>query len=623
MARIDQLSEGEKATIKVASVIGRRCRAHWISETYPAAGQPEEVAYNLERLNELELMPRQMAAPEPEYQFKHAITQEAAYQSLTFQMREALHERVGLFIERTYPDRLAQYVDVLAYHYARTPRIDKQRVWLRTAGDAAKAAFANEAAIDYYERLLPLLPEDQTGEVLVELGAVWHLTGRWTEAERAYRRAMEVASRAGHRDVLAASQRELGDLYMYTQSYAEAVSWLTRAADEFERLGDRHGLSKTLDRITFALYQQGAYDEALATARRHLVIATEAGDLAGVSIALNHTGLVRLNTGQTATALALLQQALDAATRAGDRRRLLYAAGNLGLVHWRRGDHLRAVECYHQALSVAQEMGERQTAGVYIGNLGEVYREQGDHVQATRCFVHALRTAVEVGDWTSVADQVANAAATAAAQGQDQQAERLFAQAIALARLLDAPYFLGGWLHQLAKLHLAQGRLDEAERLNQEALEVADRSNEREVQVPAFLLSLRLQVSHGRIDTDAAIGRLRALEATWAEPHERAALLDTLWQLDPTQEVARKAAADLYRTLYERGPSTEYREAYTRLTGVTLPPGPSLPPLPKVVEEDVGDLDELLEQVEKAASQLGATGGPLASAQRAELSPQG
>jgi len=624
MARIDQLSEGEKATIKVASVIGRRFRARWISENYPAAGRPEEVAHHLKRLDDLDLtLGPPTTTPEPEYEFKHAITQEAAYNSLTFQMREALHERVGLFIERTYPDRLAQYVDVLAHHYGGTRRVDKQRVWFRAAGDAAKAAFANEAAVDYYQRLLPLLPVDQTGEVLVELGAVWHLTGRWTEAERAYRRAMQVSARAGRREVLAASQRDLGNLFMYTESYAEAVSWLTRAADEFERLGDRQGLSKTLDRITFALYRQGAYDEALAAAGRHLAMATEAGDLAGMSIALNHTGLVRLNTGQTATALGLLEQALDAATRAGDRRRLLYAAGNLGLVHWRRGDHMQAVAHYHQALSVAQEMGDRQIVGLYTGNLGAVYRDQGDYVRATKCFVHALRIAVELGDWMTVADQLACLAATATAQRQDREAERLFAQAIALARLLDAPHFLCDWLHQLAKLHLTQGRLDEAEQLNQEALEVANERNEREIQVRASLLSLRLQVEIGRVDTDAAIGRLQALEDTWVEPHERAALLDTLWQLDPTRETARKAAADLYRTLYERAPSIEYREAYARLTGVTLPPGPPLPPLPMAVEEDVRDLDQVLRQVDKATSQLGAPGDPLASAQRAEPPPQG
>jgi class 3 adenylate cyclase/tetratricopeptide (TPR) repeat protein len=601
MARIDRLSEGEKATIKVASVIGRSCRARWIAESYPPAGPPEEIADHLERLHELDLMPLRAAHPEPEYQFKHAITQEVAYQSLTFQLREALHERVGLFIERAFPDRLTQYVDMLAHHYGRTGRVDKQRIWFRAAGDAAKVAFANEAAVGYYERLLLLQPAEQTGEVLVQLGAIWRLIGRWTEAEDAFRRAMEVAAKADRRDVLASSQRDLGDLFMYTESYAEAVRWLTRAADEFERLGDRQGLSRTLDRITFALYQQGGYDQALAVASRHLELATAAGDLAGVSIALNHTGLVRMNTGQTAEALALLQQALDTATEAGDRRCLLYAAGNLGLLHLRQGNHLQAVRCCHQALAVAQEMGERQTAGVYAGNMGEVYREQGDHLRATRCFVHALRGAVQLRDWPTVADQLANLAATAAAQGDQEQAERLFAQAIGLARLLDAPYFLCGWLHQLAKLCLAQGRVDEAHRLNREALDIADRRKEREVQVPAFLLLVRLEVALGRTGADAATKRLRALEASWVEPQERALLLDALWQLDPTQEATRRAAAELYRTLYEQAPSIRYREAYARLTGATLPPGPPLPPLPDVLEEDVGDLDALLRQVDNAS----------------------
>ena len=89
-ARLDQLGEGEKATIKVASVIGRRFRASWIAQAYPGAGGPQEVARHLERLHQLDLTPRRSDAADPEYQFKHAMTQETAYQSLTFGMRESL-----------------------------------------------------------------------------------------------------------------------------------------------------------------------------------------------------------------------------------------------------------------------------------------------------------------------------------------------------------------------------------------------------------------------------------------------------------------------------------------------------------------------------------------------------
>jgi predicted ATPase/class 3 adenylate cyclase len=594
MARLDQLSEGEKATIKVASVIGRRFRAGWISEAYPAVGGPEDVARHLERLHELDLTPRRTSGAETEYQFKHAMTQEAAYQSLTFRMRESLHERLGLLIEATGPAGLSRYVDVLAHHYGRTRRADKQRVWFRAAGDAAKAAFANEAAVEYYNRLLPLLPKDQTGDVLVELGGVWNLTGRWAEAEAAYRRAMEVAGKAGRPEILAAGQRDLGDLYMYNRSYPEAVTWLRRAEDQFERLSDRVGLSRTLDRMTFALLQQGAYDEALATAERHRELATQTGDLAGVSIALNHTGLVFLLTRRSDEARSLLQQALDTATQTTDRRCLLHAATNLALACAWDGEHLAAVRHGRKAFEVAQEIGFRQTAGLAIGNMGEIYRDEGDYVRATRCCAYALGIALELRDWTSVADQLANAAAAAAAQEQNGEAERLFGQAVTLARHVDAPYLLCGWLHQLAMVFVAEGRLEKAERLNQEALEIADAHDERAVQVRASVLSQRLGVGLGRISTDQAIENLRGLEDSWTQPHERALLLEARWRLDPTEETARVAAAELYRGLYERTPSVGYRDAHALLTGTDLPPAPALPPLPEALAADTAEIEELL-----------------------------
>ena len=122
----------------------------------------------------------------------------------------------------------------------------------------------------------------------------------------------------------------------------------------------------------------------------------------------------------------------------------------------------------------------------------------------------------------------------------------------------------------------------------------------------AGLLSVQLQVRRGRIGAEVAVGRLRALEDAWVEPRERAALLEALWQLDPGQEEAREAAASLYRALYERAPSIRHRDAYEQLTGTTLPPGPALPPLPDEFKDDLGDLHELLRQVDQALVQLGA-----------------
>jgi class 3 adenylate cyclase/tetratricopeptide (TPR) repeat protein len=609
LARLDQLSEADKAVVKVASVLGTRFRAEWISGCYPAAGSPAEVARRLRRLEALRLTPLVASDPAPEYGFRHAITQEVTYNSLTLRMRTRLHEQVGRYIEETFPHRLAQFADTLAYHYGRTRRADKQRVWFRAAADAARDAFANQTAIATYQRLLPLLEGPASGHVLLELGAVWQLVGRWDDAQKAYLRALRIARAGDDRSLLAAGGRELGDLFIYTKSYAEAVQWLTLAAETFEDLGDRRGLSRALDRLAYALIQQGAYPRAAEVSRRHLLLATEAGDQAAMSVALDHLGLVSAYTGDPAKALDLLRRSLTVATAAGDRRTVVHAANNLCGLYASQGEHLQALDCISTALRVATEIGYRQMAGVATGNLGELYRECGDQERATAYFADALRIAVELGDWTSVANRLASLADTAADLGDPEEAERRYILAIRLARALEAPHYLCEWLHRLAQLLASVGRPGEAGRHNEEALAIASRHGEREVELQARLLRLRLQAGQGHLPGPAAAREALALEAAW--PGEggqpaRAAILDTAAELDPALADARATAAALYRDLYERGPNPQYRQAVERLAGTTLPPAPPLPPVPGAALDARPDVGALLRRIEP----LLAGGGP-------------
>jgi class 3 adenylate cyclase/tetratricopeptide (TPR) repeat protein len=602
MARIDQLSDDEKATIKVASVIGRRFQPPWITEVYPAAGTTAQVAGHLDHLQALGLTPRVLGEAEPEYEFKHPVTQEAAYQSITYDTRSALHERIGQFIEEYYADRLPQYVDVLAHHYARTDRADKQRTWFRAAGDRAKAIFANETATYYYGLLLPLLPEADSAELHVQIGSVNQHTGQWAEAEDHYLQAMRLAQATGRRDVLAGAQRHLGDLLMYTRSDTEPVAWLQRALTEFEQLGDASGQCRTMDRITFALYRQGNYAEAFAMAERHLSMARETGDIAAVSAALGHTGLVYLNTGRLDEAQEQLRRALATAEEAGDRQGMLMWAANLGLALMRGADHIQSIASYRRALEVARDIGAGHIGNVTVGNMGEIYRYEGDFERARICAMHALRVGVELGDWLIVADQISNLGAIAAAEGDDHEAERLLERAIDLARRLNAPHYLCDWLHRLAHLHLNADRAEQAERLNSEALRIVEDHDERDARVGAYILSVRLQVRGRQLDRTEATGLLRKATEDWSEPHEVAALLDAVWELDPQDQDARTTAADIYRALYERAPSVEYRRAYRRLTGELLPPGPPLPELPDwIAAEDGADLDDLLQRIDRSA----------------------
>ena len=190
ISRLDQLTADEQNTVKVASVIGRLFKAAWLWGSYPELGAPETVQAHLTRLSRLDITPLDQAEPELEYLFKHMLTRDVAYESLAYSTRAQLHAAIGAHIERTYAGDLDRWLDLLAYHYGLSTDSDKQREYFRRAGAAAQAAYANDAAISYYQRLLPLLDAAQQIPVMVQLGQAWQLIGKWDAAEAIYREAL-------------------------------------------------------------------------------------------------------------------------------------------------------------------------------------------------------------------------------------------------------------------------------------------------------------------------------------------------------------------------------------------------------------------------------------------------
>src|SRR5881275_1324011 len=76
-------------------------------------------------------------SPEIEYLFRHAMVQDAAYDSLLRQDRRKLHRSVGETLERCYPDRLAELAPLLARHFEGAGNSEKALHYLILAGDSA------------------------------------------------------------------------------------------------------------------------------------------------------------------------------------------------------------------------------------------------------------------------------------------------------------------------------------------------------------------------------------------------------------------------------------------------------------------------------------------------------
>jgi class 3 adenylate cyclase/tetratricopeptide (TPR) repeat protein len=171
-ARIDRLPQREKTLLQTASVIGRHF-AGWLAGH--VAGSPgEEVQATLRSLLDAEFIYETGTFPEPEYAFKHALTEEVAYRSLLAKDRARLHRAVAAALAEV--DAAAERASLIAHHYELGgERLDAAR-WNARAAVWAGSSHPVEAA-RHWRRVRTLTDDLGPSTDAAELGmeARWQL----------------------------------------------------------------------------------------------------------------------------------------------------------------------------------------------------------------------------------------------------------------------------------------------------------------------------------------------------------------------------------------------------------------------------------------------------------------
>jgi class 3 adenylate cyclase/predicted ATPase len=172
-ARIDRLALEEKALLQQLAVIGREFSLGLIRQVIT---QSEDERHRLlSSLQHKEFLYEQPAFPEMEYLFKHALTQEVAYNSMLIERRKALHEETARAMEQLYHERLDEHYDELAHHYQRSGNTEKAIDYLLKAGQLAVQRSANAEAIHHFAaalnwlKTLPDTPARAQQELTVQI----------------------------------------------------------------------------------------------------------------------------------------------------------------------------------------------------------------------------------------------------------------------------------------------------------------------------------------------------------------------------------------------------------------------------------------------------------------------
>jgi predicted ATPase len=469
LSRIDQLTENQKTVLKVASVIGRLFRAAMLWGVYNQYGDQERVRNDLDTLSALDLTPLDTPEPELAYLFKHILTQEVAYETLSFATRARLHDQIGQYIERTYRDVLDQYTDLLAYHFEHSENAPKKREYLLKAGEAAQAAYANTAAITYYQRLLHLLPEDERVGGLLRLGQVFELVGEWENAGEIYREAERLANQINDAQGYAQAQRAQGWLLRKRGEYAASEAWLVRARDKYRELGDKAGVSNVLADIGEIHRLQGRYEEARSYYDESLTLAEYIAEPRDRQKARTHAlkgaGTVATWQGDYATARLLNQESLALRRELGDTPGVATLLNNLGIIARFQRDLDSARQMNEESLALFREMGDRWAVGQLLNNQACVASDQGKYAEARTLLNESLMIRRQLGDKAGLALSLNTLADVVLDEGEYGDARPLLDESLAISRELGDQTAIAYLIEDYGGLAAAEGKLERALRL--------------------------------------------------------------------------------------------------------------------------------------------------------------
>lgn len=439
LSRIDQLTETQKSIIKVASVIGRLFRAAMLWGSYPQLGEFEQIIENLETLSRLDLTPLDTPEPERTYLFKHVVTQEVAYENLPYAMRAQLHEQIGRYIERTFAHNLEQYIDLLAFHYERSRDEDKKREYMLKAGIIAQNNFANEAALSYYQRVLPLLVVTEKGPIMRRMGEVLQLVGRWKEAGKLYEEALSLAKNLNDAPGVAWAQADLAEHLRKQGQYDQAAEMLEQAKESFAGLNNAAGVGQVLKTAGTLAAQQGNLDKARTLYTESLEIHRQLKDKENIANLLSNLGIVARFQGNYDHAQALYEEGLDIRTSLGNKSAVANSLNNLGVLALHLNKNQTARQWLEQALLIEREVGDKWAIANLLNDLGNVARRQSEYSNAQDLYQESLQINQELGDRRAIAFLLEDIASLAMAQNQSKRSVILFSAAALLRQEIGAP----------------------------------------------------------------------------------------------------------------------------------------------------------------------------------------
>lgn len=386
-ARIDRLDGSTKRVLQEASVVGRSFLYDILNRVTTVEDQLDGCLGSLEMTD---LVRKRSLQPDLEYVFKHALTQDVAYNSLLRTDRREIHERIGLVIEELFQDRLPEFYETLAFHFKQGRSTEKAIYYLARSGEKSLARYAVAESHRYFKDAFDLLStqgdathkkQERLADILIEWALAFYYRGAFRELEELLRSHQDLAESLDDDARRGMFLAWMGIALWYREKFKDSYQYLRRALQLGEESGNQKVIGYTCTHLPYVAADLGYVDEALVFARKgqEAALALESDYFLQLE-SLASVGYALWARGESKKTL----EAGEALLRFGEERSRIRSqvAGNwvMGLGHLAAGDIEAAIQCHKRAVELSRDPFYSQYPKLLLG-MSYLSNEQFDEAE--------------------------------------------------------------------------------------------------------------------------------------------------------------------------------------------------------------------------------------------------
>lgn len=524
MARLDRLSD-EKEIVQIGSVLGREFSLEMLHAVIP--NKEVSMELSLSHLLKAGIFDFRERGKKSVYQFKHALIQDAAYESLLKSRRQQLHNQVAEVLEHQFKDISQTQPELLADHYTEAGKpLQAIPIWLK-AGQLASHQNATTEAIAHLEKGLELLNyidnDSERNKLELEfrltLGGTYVVSHGFphTKVKETFNRARDIAQTIEVNPKLALILFNLLSYYFNTEDYeahSEVADYMMKLARDpdhgywFElcasQLVGGAGVIKGEFEMANRSYQRvlelfdpslpfpwelapsgyieigakawqmvclqilGKMDQAKKLSEKHLPYAKDHKDSMTLYHIFTFPALYNLEARQWRACEKILEEYLPIVRAFGDPIFNLTSDVYYNIAKAYQGDK-HAFDVAIQLINVCFEVGFKAFAVTMSPYIGEQYYLKGDYKSALSWIEKIMDHVNETGSHIHTAELYRIKALTQQGMGKsDSMVEELFNQAFKLAKKQSAKTYELRAALELARMWQKQGKINDAFNILQE-----------------------------------------------------------------------------------------------------------------------------------------------------------